>query len=441
MDATTADIYLRSERDPKLIVGRPTIYAIKDVWGRFLYSVTATFERPSYWGAAIALENALVNKVDYCAQYGVPIRQSGRLFSAGETAGGSRRDVHVQESDHLVTGLGVRIGTLPPGRGDLKGIIEQQFRLLNLQCISWLPGALPRFAEDKDTNERLEFTARFTISEFRRLLMIAVKNYHRTALAYYKPSEDVIASGIELSPIELLKWGLVNRSGLSREFPLQEARYHLLPHDEAKITESGVRLNGVHYTCERAVLEKWFEHARSYGIKPLQVAYDPRRVDCIYFQATKGGLIEELVLTTADQRFRGWTWEEVVGHRKEKLVTKLESRHDDSQKRMDGLAAAKEITALANARHDVAMEANPSQSKASQLSCIRENSAAEKAGERASSFNSGNVPQPAAPAKPVPDNIIQLPGREPTPKPAARPVESPFLRKQREAVERFTKTI
>ncbi len=130
----------------------------------------------------------------------------------------------------------------------------------------------------------------------------------------------MIAAGIEPRPIELLHWGIQNRSGLFHKFPLNEARFHLLPHGQTRVTEKGVQFNGLFFTCERAVREKWFEAARKYGTSTKEIAFDPRRVDTIYFQPRKSTEIEELVLTVPDQRFLGWTWEEVEDHSRKMRV-------------------------------------------------------------------------------------------------------------------------
>jgi putative transposase len=431
MDATTADIYLRSEHDPDLIVGRPVIYAIKDVWGRFLYAVIATFERPSYWGAAIALENALVNKVAYCAQYGVVIREDEwPVDFLPDLLIVDRGEMSTYKSDHLVTGLGIRIATLPPRRGDLKGVIEQHFRLINNQLVSWLPGALPRFR--KDRKERRELDAVLTISEFRRLLIEATLGYHRALLKRYKLADDMIAAGIEPRPIELLHWGIQNRSGLFHKFPINQARFHLLPHGEAKVTESGVRFNGVFFTCERAVREKWFEAARKYGIYTTEIAFDPRRVDTIYFQPKKSAEVEELVLTFPDRRFTGWSWEEVEDHLKKLHVVDLASRHQQRQERLALQAAREQIAKKAQARQDAADSANADQSKAAQVGKIPENREAEKAAERANSLQANTPPESKPAADGAPENIIPLntgKAEQPTP-------QTEFQKKLREKFNR-----
>jgi putative transposase len=439
MDATTADIYLRSEHNPDLIVGRPTIYVIKDAWGKFLYAVTATFERPSYWGAAIALENALVNKAEYCAQYGITIpwyEWPVNFLPAKLIV--DRGEMSTYKTDHLVTGLGIGIITLPPRRGDLKGTVERHFGLLNNQIIKWLPGALPRF--EGRPQKRHELDAVLTISEFRRMLIEATLKYHRALLAEYKLASDLITAGVEARPIELLRWGIENRSGLMRTFPLNEARFHLLPHGEARLTEKGVFFKGVYYTCERAVREKWFERARSYGRRTMEIAFDPRRVDSLYFQPSKSMVIEELVLTIPDRRFSGWTWEEIEDNAKNGQLLSQEAKHQELQDQIQLIATRRHISKTAEVRQKAAADANPDQSQASQLGNISENRNAEKLSDRKSSLQNASPPNPTDVKEIVPDNVIQLNGDSARPKIVQiPPAKSRFHEKQRALLDRAHK--
>ena len=166
--STTADVYLRSDHVPTMILGRPVICAIRDCWGHFLYSQVITFENASYWSAAIALENALVNKVEYCAQYGVTITEDEwpvQFLPAELIVDGG--ELSTRKADHLVRSLGIRISTLPPYRGDLKGIVERHFGLLNGQLVRFLPGALPRFPRKASSPRHLD-SQRMRLSSLRR---------------------------------------------------------------------------------------------------------------------------------------------------------------------------------------------------------------------------------------------------------------------------------
>ncbi|MCG8282963.1 transposase, partial [Escherichia coli] len=73
---TIADIYLVSEHDRSLIVGRPVVYMVIDVFSRMVVGMYVGFEGPSWVSAMVALANTVADKVEYCRQYGVEIDAS-----------------------------------------------------------------------------------------------------------------------------------------------------------------------------------------------------------------------------------------------------------------------------------------------------------------------------------------------------------------------------
>ncbi|HAD78636.1 MAG TPA: transposase, partial [Flavobacteriaceae bacterium] len=65
VDATIADIYLVSSFNRSLIIGRPVIYGIIDVYSRLFTGVYVGLEGPSWTGAMMALDNMITDKVFY----------------------------------------------------------------------------------------------------------------------------------------------------------------------------------------------------------------------------------------------------------------------------------------------------------------------------------------------------------------------------------------
>jgi hypothetical protein len=434
MDSTTADIYLVSEDNPDLILGRPVIYAIKDAWCRFLYAIIVTFERPSYWSAMLALENALSNKAEYCAQYGLPISPDewpvDFLPAQLRVDGG---EMSMYQSDHLVRGLPIEINVVPPGRGDLKGIIEQHFRLNNNKLIRWLPGSWPRISQYR--KHRPAFEAVLTISEFRRLLLQATLLYHKEIMKNYTPTPDMVKAGISLTPISLLNWGLENRGAHFFRYPLQMARYHLLPHAEAVVKETGVEFNKLIYTSERVVKEKWQEKARAHGSRKMKIAFDPRYTHTIYYQVPETGELENLVLSSAHSAYGKWTWTEIKEYRIQARLNQLEHSHEELQERITLKAIAATVIKDAKQRKRRWLKDNAEPSKVKQLASIPENRSVAIIEERQLSLRddeprelSENLSTPCASEKQIPN--VPIPASQ---QDAKAPVkESALMKKLRE---------
>ncbi|HBC92366.1 MAG TPA: hypothetical protein DCZ10_05555 [Pelotomaculum sp.] len=73
IDATIADVYLVSSFDRSLIIGRPVIYVMIDVFSRMITGLHVSLEGPSWIGAMVAMANATMDKVSFCAEVGIEI--------------------------------------------------------------------------------------------------------------------------------------------------------------------------------------------------------------------------------------------------------------------------------------------------------------------------------------------------------------------------------
>ena len=125
------------------MIGRPVIYSVADVFSRTIVGIHVGLNAPSWAEARIALFNAFTDKVEYCRYYGITI-QDGDWPCKGvpHTVLADNGEFNSAKSDELVMGLGVSIENAPPWRADLKGIVVQSFRQLNLPTKPVMPGAV-----------------------------------------------------------------------------------------------------------------------------------------------------------------------------------------------------------------------------------------------------------------------------------------------------------
>jgi putative transposase len=68
-DATIPDTYLRSPFDRTIIIGRPVVHLIFDLFSELIAGFAVLMEGPSWLGAMLAFENMVRNKVEYCAEH------------------------------------------------------------------------------------------------------------------------------------------------------------------------------------------------------------------------------------------------------------------------------------------------------------------------------------------------------------------------------------
>lgn len=313
IDATIADVYLVSRFNRRWIIGRPVIYAVIDVFSRFVVGVYIGLEGPSWIGAMMALANTAADKVAFCAEYGIQIKEGDWPCShLPELLTADRGELAGKKPAHLVKSLGVDVQILPPYRADWKGIIEQHFNLCKVRSIQWLPGAV-RDRERERTQRDYRLDAKLDLYQFTEIILRAIL-YHNLdhILREYDRNEFMVAQDVKLHPIKIWNWGLKNRTGRLRKFPIDIVMLNLMPRDTATITHRGIIFKCAAYSCEKALKENWFQKARIKGSWQVEVCHDPRSVDFIYIPSGDGRIYEKCYMLESCARYKGKRLEEVL---------------------------------------------------------------------------------------------------------------------------------
>jgi hypothetical protein len=378
IDATVGDIYLVSSLNRSRIIGRPVIYVVIDVFSRLITGFSVSLEGPSWLGAMLALDNTFGNKVAFCEEYGVQIGEADWPIRGLLCEGilGDRGELEGYNADNLVNALNIRISNTPPYRADWKGIVEQNFRLINKKVIHWQPGAVYQRRERGDRDYRLD--AVLDLNQFRRLMIWCILDHnlnHR--MQWYRMDEFMIEDHVDPYPIELWNWGIRNRSGHLRTMSTEIVRLNLLPEAEASVTESGICYEGSLYTCELALREHWFVKARVKGRWKIKIAYEIRKPDIIYLRLDGGRSLEACHLI--DKIFKGRDWYEVLDYlelqkqAKESATTRQQQTTASLHARVDKLVSE----ATEQTENSII-----GQSKRSRLQGIQENRKLEREHER-----------------------------------------------------------
>lgn len=314
IDATVVDVYLISIVNNRWIIGRPVLYIVIDSFSRCVEGLYVGLEGPSWIGAMMALENAMTDKVSYCAQYGVQISEDDwPCHQMPRAIIGDRGEMISRSSDNLPTSLNIGVYNTPPYRDDLKSIVERHFRIAKDTTIKWLPGAIKqRYRQRGEPDHRLD--AILTINDFIEIMIRTIlKHNNEWRLQYYPLNKHMVADGIKPIPRELRHWGIIKNNGILREQPAEIIRLGLMPKEMATVKAEGIQFNGAHYSSDRAVREQWFEKARAFGSYKVQVAYDPRWTEYIYIPYKNGGKFsfDKCRVLPKDTRYMGLRYEEV----------------------------------------------------------------------------------------------------------------------------------
>ena len=73
------------------------------------------------------------------------------------------------------------------------------------------------------------------------------------------------------------------------------------------------------YICKTAIQEKWFIKAKK-GRWSIDVSYDPRKLEVIYFHTGNGNIepCERIVENDLNKRFEGLCYEEILEYQPKK---------------------------------------------------------------------------------------------------------------------------
>ena len=128
IDATIADVYIVSRYNRNRIIGRPTLYLVVDQFSRLIVGIYVGLEPPCWVGAMLALWNCSIDKVGYCARYGISIT-SGQWPTGGMPLHlmGDRGELISRQAEALSEGFNIDVENAPPYNGAAKGVVERTF--------------------------------------------------------------------------------------------------------------------------------------------------------------------------------------------------------------------------------------------------------------------------------------------------------------------------
>lgn len=309
VDATIADIYLVSSLNRNRIIGRPIIYAIIDVYSRMITGVYVGLEGPSWTGAMMALDNMILDKVEYCNRYGIEItEEQWPCKHLPEIIIADRGEFEGYSVENLINNLNIRIENTSPYRGDLKGIVERNFRTTNEKIKHKTPGAIHKeYRTRGDRDYRLDAT--LTLEEFTKIYINIVLHHNNKIIDKYPMEKEMIEDEIVPNPINLWNWGIKNRKGRLRVIDREIFRLNVLPKGKASISRAGIRFKGLFYSSDKAIREQWFIKPK---VRNTEVVYDPRNMNKIYIPFNNGRDYDEFYLIDVSLQYKNSLLEEII---------------------------------------------------------------------------------------------------------------------------------
>ena len=268
IDATIGDIYLVSafDRTRTTSIGRPVIYLVTDVYSRCIVGLYVGLEGPSWNGARAALYNTFRNKVDYCAEFGIEITEDQwpchhvcvEIFAdRGEMIG--------KDAESLLDNIGVKsMGFAGPYRGDLKGLVEQNFNTLNKRTIEHIPGNSVKIKRNRG-ERKPEWDGLLTIGELTAIIINDILDYNKYQTKEVVGNIEMIKDKIIPTPLNLWNWGMEFGIGCANTINQNDLYLGLLPKEKASVRGDGIYFNGLRYSSETAIKNGWQSKVRMSG--------------------------------------------------------------------------------------------------------------------------------------------------------------------------------
>ncbi|WP_201864440.1 Mu transposase C-terminal domain-containing protein [Microvirga soli] len=381
IDATVANVYLRSQLDRTRIVGRPVIYLVVDAYSDMIVGIYVGFEGPSWIGAMMALVNVVTPKVEFCRQFGIDISSDEwPCHHLGHVLQGDSGELKYKlVGENIERCLGMEIDNTPVGRPDLQAPVERRFGTVPATFREFTPGYVePDFGERGAKDYRVD--ARLTLREFTAILLYAVLDHNYRPVESKPIPPEMITAGMIGSPLDFWEYGIANGSGELTLASIDEVALNVLCTGRAQVTRKGIRFEGEHYTCTTADREDWFAEARRCSW-PVLVSYDPRDLGTFYLRDPKlqGGYEICHVINPNSDRV-GTSLVEVRELNRERKATLAATAHDRLRRRIKHRRAVAAIERQAKAKTEAVLD--PKLSKNEQVSSIKNNRAEEKNAQR-----------------------------------------------------------
>jgi hypothetical protein len=381
IDATVADVYLRSQFDRRRITGRPVIYFVVDSYSRMIVGIYVGYEGPSWVGAMMALVNVVTPKVDFCRIYGVkiceadwPARYLSKILQ-GDC--GELKSTNVGKN--ITRNLRIDIVNVGTGRPDMQALVERRFGTVPANFREFAPGYVkPDFGERGARDYRLD--SKLTLFEFTGLVIRAVIKHNYAPIEDKEIHPEMITDGLIPCPLDLWHWGIRNRSGSLHSASVDDVALNVMIPATARVTSKGIRFKGEYYSCSSAVEREWFAYARQHEWT-VNISYDPRDLGTFYLRDPDLPNNYEICrpINRNSDRF-GKSQFELEQQDILKKVNIAASENDRQAGRIKWNREMREAQREATAATDAADD--PKASKAERLAAIRENRLAEKSVQR-----------------------------------------------------------
>ncbi|MDP3610199.1 MAG: transposase [Methylophilus sp.] len=336
IDSTVGDIYLCSAINRSWPVGRPIIYVIVDVWSTIVVGFYVCLTGPSWDMAKISLFCSLFDPKKIAEIWGyeyVPVLSQAPsmpytvLSDRGENLSKAAKDTayELKMSDSFT----------PPYRGQLKGGVEVQHRLIKDEQFVFVPGAIDARKKELELRQVKYQDATLTVREYTQLLQVHYTEYNTTADRSDRLDAHMKACNVTPTPAGLWEYGHNVGIGTNRETSQSELITHLLPTAKATINRTGISFMSKEYKTTPELDEELATLAKRFGKNEIDAYYFPGSISKIWIQNFNGNGMLELNISDYANASQELTFDEVADAHEYSLIQKAELKHSMLMKKLE----------------------------------------------------------------------------------------------------------
>ena len=315
IDSTILDVYIVSKLNRNLIIGRPVLYMVIDVYSRMIVGINVTIEPfNSYQGVKGALINAMSDKVSYCKKYGIDImNEEWDVSCTPSRILADRGELLSQNIENAINNLGIMVQNTPPYRGDMKGIVEKSFEKIHSYIKPFVDGVVEnKFNKVERGAEDYRLKANLTLYEITQIIIKCVLFHNNShVLNHYESDGLTIENSISKIPSKIWEYGIKAKKGLLRALSEEIIKINLLYNKEVTVTAKGVRFNKLFYVSKYTLEQGWYQKARIEGSFKVRISYEPNNLSEIYYIKEDGINYDTLTLVTYMEQYKDMSEEEI----------------------------------------------------------------------------------------------------------------------------------
>lgn len=283
IDGALGQIDLVKPTDDKEIIGRPYIYLMYDQFSRAIPTFHVGLNAFSWQDAAMAIYNCTRDIVELCAEYGVkttkeewPDRGLPNIILAdnSEMAG--------KQPDSLIEELGISVRLCETRAAYLKGGVESIIKQIKSGQMKNLPAARKKAYERQSENTKKN--AAITIRDYTAQVIYKIIELNKRVLSEYPLEYEAVKDKVEPIPLEIWKWGMINKGGVLYNYPDDTLKFALMYKDVRALTYKGIKFKNAQYVCAELKEEGVLARLRNTHSKNVTIHYDPRKMEYLYIK-------------------------------------------------------------------------------------------------------------------------------------------------------------